>query len=142
MTHIFKDYTLTTPDDFTPVDLPGRDKWLEALKSGEFKKGKWYLCNQNKEYCCLGVLSKIQGRLLFSDNEPLHIGLDLNSDYGGLSKSNPLYGQLSSLGTFPPRCSVKGAGINYCDCLAIVNDKEDSFDVVIWLIETLWKEPS
>jgi hypothetical protein len=38
-----------------------KDKWLAALRSGEFKQGKTVLVNENKEYCCLGVLCKTLG---------------------------------------------------------------------------------
>ncbi len=34
-------------------------KWLEALKSGEYKKAKKRLRNRNGGMCCLGVLCDI-----------------------------------------------------------------------------------
>lgn len=47
------------PEDF-------KKKWLEALRSGEYKQGKKHLViannnNKNKYYCCLGVAGKICG---------------------------------------------------------------------------------
>ncbi len=30
--------------------------WLEALRSGEYKQTKGYLCRDNGRMCCLGVL--------------------------------------------------------------------------------------
>lgn len=36
-----------------------KDKWLNALKSGEFTQGKGKLRDDNGNYCCLGVLSVI-----------------------------------------------------------------------------------
>lgn len=38
-----------------------KTKWLKALRSGEFKQGKYDLRNNNDEYCCLGVAAKISG---------------------------------------------------------------------------------
>ncbi len=37
-------------------------KWVEALRSGEYKQGKEMLYNEEMDtYCCLGVLQKING---------------------------------------------------------------------------------
>ena len=40
-----------------------KNKWLAALRSGEYKQGQDYLCKINKdgsrEYCCLGVLAEV-----------------------------------------------------------------------------------
>jgi len=37
-----------------------KQKWIEALRSGNYTQGQGFLCNDNK-YCCLGVLAKIAG---------------------------------------------------------------------------------
>ena len=39
-----------------------KDKWLVALRSGDYKQGKDYL-RRNDEYCCLGVAAEISGDL-------------------------------------------------------------------------------
>lgn len=37
-----------------------KEKWITALRSGEYKQGTGYLCRaQEKEYCCLGVLCNL-----------------------------------------------------------------------------------
>ena len=33
-----------------------KEKWVKALRSGEYKQGKYVLRSQADEYCCLGVL--------------------------------------------------------------------------------------
>jgi hypothetical protein len=33
-----------------------RDKWLAALRSGDYKQGRAKLMNSDGSYCCLGVL--------------------------------------------------------------------------------------
>ena len=38
-----------------------RTKWLEALRSGDYKQGQIYLRNKENEFCCLGVLCDILG---------------------------------------------------------------------------------
>lgn len=37
-----------------------KEKWIKALKSGEYKQGKHYLENNNN-YCCLGVAAHLCG---------------------------------------------------------------------------------
>ena len=36
-------------------------QWLEALRSGRYKQGKYRLRNSRDEFCCLGVLCDISG---------------------------------------------------------------------------------
>lgn len=39
-----------------------KEKWVAALKSGDYKQGKMRLHNQEENtYCCLGVLCAITG---------------------------------------------------------------------------------
>lgn len=41
-----------------------KDKWLKALRSGEYQQGTGLLCcviNGQEYYCCLGVLAHIAG---------------------------------------------------------------------------------
>ena len=42
-----------------------RKKWVAALRSGEYKQGRLYLCHTDEEgqttHCCLGVLCEIAG---------------------------------------------------------------------------------
>ena len=35
-----------------------KDKWVKALRSGEYKQGRLYLQRDNL-FCCLGVLCKV-----------------------------------------------------------------------------------
>ena len=43
------------PEDF-------KRKWIEALRSGEYKQGRGYLIDMDREtYCCLGVACAISG---------------------------------------------------------------------------------
>lgn len=36
------------------------DKWIQALRSGEFKQGQEALKNEYGQYCCLGVLCEVK----------------------------------------------------------------------------------
>lgn len=43
------------------MDKKLKDKWVKALRSGEYRQGKGALCyhlSVEKRYCCLGVLAK------------------------------------------------------------------------------------
>lgn len=39
-----------------------KDKWLTALRSGEYKQGQAYMRTDHDEYCCLGVLCELAVR--------------------------------------------------------------------------------
>lgn len=38
-----------------------KQKWIDALRSGDYPQGKSYLLNEEGLYCCLGVLGDIYG---------------------------------------------------------------------------------
>lgn len=74
---------MTQPDLFAPPEPPTAlmktifmpkpmlDAWLEALRSGQFKKGEDFLKDDNDgctRYCCLGVLQEINGGVEENEN--------------------------------------------------------------------------
>lgn len=36
-----------------------KKRWIEALRSGDYKQGRGWLRNIDDEYCCLGVLENL-----------------------------------------------------------------------------------
>lgn len=36
-------------------------KWIEALRSGKYKQGRWALRTKADDFCCLGVLCDVSG---------------------------------------------------------------------------------
>lgn len=46
-----------------------KGKWVAALRSGEYKQGKFSLCNDAGEHCCLGVLHRVAGVDPLSNDE-------------------------------------------------------------------------
>jgi hypothetical protein len=36
-------------------------KWIEALRSGKYKQGRWALRTKSDDFCCLGVLCDVSG---------------------------------------------------------------------------------
>ncbi len=43
------------------MDPELKEKWLKALRSGEYKQGNGRLRNESDCYCCLGVLCDVSG---------------------------------------------------------------------------------
>lgn len=41
------------------MDRKIRDKWVEALRSGEYKQGQNALRTNDNKFCCLGVLCDV-----------------------------------------------------------------------------------
>ena len=87
------------------------DEWISALESGEYPKGKDYLCRYGK-YCCLGVKAHLDGKL---DEE------------GAVSGDSKFY-------------IPAGMNGNDCDLVAISNDDSDTFDPVIDFLKELKHE--
>lgn len=68
------------------IDPEFKVKWIEALKSGKYKKGKRVLRTITNRYCCLGVA----GDLLCPDEWELATSEQyyrLRNDVAGLSES-------------------------------------------------------
>jgi len=42
------------------MDKQIKQKWVKALRSGRYKQAYGCLYNNDKGYCCLGVLAKVQ----------------------------------------------------------------------------------
>ena len=64
---------------------PNQIKWIEALESGEYEQGKFWLC-RNDEYCCLGVAAK-----LFADDTTKIELADDNVCFNGEQAVAPQY---------------------------------------------------
>ncbi len=46
------------------MDALIKNKWIEALKSGEYKQGTGRLRKTDNRYCCLGVLCDVYAKTL------------------------------------------------------------------------------
>jgi len=126
-------YTLTKPEGYQKVKLPGLTAWVKALRSGEYEQGYTYLCQKDK-YCCLGVLSKVQGRLVGGKDGGFGNG-------AGLSRSNPNYSILETCGQLPMWCKVHKQGQEPQCLLAYVNDTLHlTFPEIADILEELYEE--
>lgn len=65
-----------------PVDK--KQSWVNALRSGLYKQGKFKLCDISNHYCCLGVFAQI-------DNSYIKDNSDILSDYIEYTKNNRTY---------------------------------------------------
>ena len=137
-------YELIIPEGYQKKELPYFKEWTEALDSGGYDQASGQLCETysyvegNKTcYCCLGVLSKIQGRLTSHNRD----GTDLDSTYY-LSFENPNYPFLGENGTFPVGIEIKNANGKRIHNLAELNDNDFSFSQISRVIKEIWTETS
>lgn len=131
-------YILIIPEGYQKKELPYFKEWTEALDSGEYSQGSGVLCvigNSIKSYCCLGVLSKVQGRLTEDmDGE--------NGNNAYLSVDNPNYPFLRYDGVFPNGIEVNFHDRMFVKSLAELNDNNLPFSEISKVIKEIWKEES
>lgn len=124
------------------MDKEIKEQWLTALKSGNYKKGKTWLCSVEKKpnnqseirYCCLGVLCDLAVKN--------GIRVDLKWD-PGLDSEILLYDgkatKLPSSVMYWARLKENNPYFKnsefWQDNLALLNDTTESFDKVIKAIE-------
>jgi hypothetical protein len=129
-------------EGYKRIKLPLKRKWLTALRSDDFKQGQRLLCNSAKEYCCLGVLSKLQGRLTEDGKDGIIIEHGENiAPRNVLGDDNPMRSVLKAIGVFPDGVSVKiiSKMLEKRD-LAALNDEGVSFKDIADIIHAIWKE--
>ena len=148
---------VSLPFGYRKKKLPGLKDWVAALNSGKYRQGSSHLCMKEKgrfKYCCLGVLSKVQGRLVSLDNSEKGDGPSKHdSSVCYLHRSNPVYPILAQSGYFPDgvvvnvfdKRNVDSAGnpeFPYSDAYTLValNDDLDlSFKDIAKVLQILFK---
>lgn len=127
-------YTLVLPEGFVKVPLPGQTAWVTALRSGEYVQGRDpYLCCRDR-YCCLGVLSRVQGRLDPSVELPRD-----GCQFEMLDRDNPCYPILGFLGRLPKGVMVMFKGSPLWR-LTQLNDQGMSFVQIADVLEAVYVE--
>ena len=109
-----------------------KEKWVAALRSGEYKQGQYSLRNNSNQFCCLGVLCDLYDKEQGSNSWNL-----LSYDYG--------FGHEESTEVPPFRVWSSWAGmaehnpvIQFPDgpqSLAELNDQGYTFEEIANLIE-------
>lgn len=103
-------------------------KWIRALKSGSYKKGKERLVSgTGTKFCCLGVWADMHGATWSKENATL---VPVAKGHVKVSKS-----QAGSSSYLNDLKLAKGLDLNQQRDLAHVNDNNGSFGPVIKYIE-------
>lgn len=136
-------FNVNLPDNYKKVKLPFFKQWVAALESGNFRQCNGTLCEPNNKkltYCCLGVLSKIQGRLVKNKEYNAYEDGENTLETSGLDDRNPVYSILKNDGTLPKGVSVATDDDYKCTSLVSCNDELDlSFKDIVKVIKTIYK---
>ena len=114
------------------------DKWVAALRSGEYKQTSGILANHNRtEHCCLGVLCELA----------IEAGTELS--VGTTEYAHPDATYFDSCSTHLPDAVQGWAGMRFEDgsrdakgelpSLAAMNDQGASFEDIAGTIEDEWE---
>jgi len=136
-------FTITIPDNYVRRPLPFFEEWLKALESGEFKQSHEHklFYRPDNGYCCLGVLSKIQGRLneKFADATPGTEDWEVSGRTGSLSPTNPCFKLLGDMGDIPEEIEVIRSNSRSPHAnLAWLNDGGVTFADIAKVIRLVW----
>ena len=127
------------------------DKWIKALESGKYKKGKGFLCsiegkNKTPKYCCLGVLCEIlkvpkRNHQNIIDTED---GLFQTVEYGdNIGKSNTSLptGIMKKVGIKESEGRIRNFNFDGSILLTTLNDSRDySFKKIAKVIKKHYEE--
>ena len=128
-----------------------RRKWLAALKSGEYKQTRGYLCLLDWEtreplgYCCLGVAHEVLGaqhHAVESQRETARWRVYEDSA-GHASKDFLTPGARDALGfrVADPRINFPAHHVKYGQTVADLNDDRWDFEQIVWAIEQFGWHP-
>ena len=102
--------------------------WVDALKSGKYKKGKNKLNNSNKTFCCLGVLCEL------AIANGIELEKIVNDDIKSIKyDDSTIYLPLKVIGWAGMRS--KSGIIDKSQSLVLLNDMNGTFNEVIEAIE-------
>ena len=97
------------------------ERFLTALRSGEYKQGKTQLCDETG-YCCLGVACAMEGHTSFADEQWI----------GGRSTT---LGLMDYPKTIPEQLVGIGSDNTLAFNLASMNDRDKTFPEIAGWIE-------
>lgn len=103
------------------MDANLKARWVEALRSGEYKQGKEQLRQSDDSFCCLGVLCDIVDSAKWRE---------VSAGYRYSGK------EFAALSFPPPEISARvGLPRNIQDAVAAMNDEGSSFAQIADYIE-------
>lgn len=124
--------TVKLPANYERIQLPFYTKWINALESGKYFRAEESLFDEDTGgYCCLGVLSKVQGRLEDGND---------NGISGILHSNNPSCRKnvMGVQGNFPKNVIVSNRDRTF-EALTELNDIGYSFKTIAGIIKQIWK---
>lgn len=137
-------YKMIIPENYEKIPLPYFKEWTKALDSESYSQAKGQLCEIIPSikgevccFCCLGILSEIQGRLTEDgrdgDSDSLHY----------LSSSNPNFSVFGNMGKFPKGIIfLRSEFVTKIESLSHLNDIGVPFLEISKVIKEIWKEES
>jgi hypothetical protein len=151
---------ITLPSHYKKIKLPGLTAWVKALTSGNYRQGARALCTKVSAgklgYCCLGVLSKTQGRLISLPLSYLKgkcrrgdgaaVASGISTYY--LASDNPVFNILGARGDLPENVFVNTySGItgkpyrykNFKSLSSLNDDLKLSFKDIAKLLQLIYK---
>lgn len=57
-----------------------KQRWIDALRSGDYEQGKKYLKDENGAYCCLGVFADVDPTYKFMNSSDEYFAIKIDSD--------------------------------------------------------------
>jgi len=115
---------------FSAVPLKIRDKWIDALRSGQYKQGHHVLRSASNNYCCLGVLCEVEGLTCKLVRNYFYNFAGHVSDISYLGDYN-----IATNGRLPTAVSyIDGSTLTSCAALAHLNDEGFTFDEIAEII--------
>lgn len=131
-------YKIIKPRGYRKPKLPGGKDWVKALESGKYRRGAGAL-HEGRNYCCLGVLCKVQGRLECHDEGTFTDAGSSHSQIGVLSKSNPCFEQLNGVGDLPKGVHVSiGDDIPFLSLAELNDSNRVGFKTIAKIIRSIW----
>jgi len=117
------------PENYAKPILIGKKEFTLALRSGVYPQFQGKLCS-TQGYCCLGVWSKINGRMIKEDGRWCD---GVKNKYLYLQDDSPL----GSNGQFPEGYYIRRERRTFTD-LAALNDAGFTFAEIADIIDQVW----
>lgn len=123
------------------IDQELKDKWVAALRSGDYKQGGGCLRSFGDEFCCLGVLSDVHfGRHHWQKGRTNYISKDPETGHETTGTALPtLRDKLKLKRRIPPPIVEAGEEVTFESVLIELNDGEEaSFEEIAnWIEENV-----
>ena len=119
------------------MDKRIKNKWLKALRSGEYEQGKGYLCEAGKDgtqkFCCLGVLINETEGFDFLPGDPPVEGVGISHDFAVKHAAQ----NYRTMVYMPSRDFNKRVGLEWgmAEALSDMNDEGRTFAEIADYIE-------